>query len=94
MGGDAGQGLKRTALYDRHVAAGAKLVGFGGWEMPLSYGSQIEEHLACRREAAMFDVSHMGQIEIAGGTRWRWCSSLCRRISRGWAMASRGGACC
>ena len=67
MGGDAGQGLKRTALYDRHVAAGAKLVGFGGWEMPLSYGSQIEEHLACRREAAMFDVSHMGQIEIAGG---------------------------
>ena len=43
--------LKRTPLYDTHAAAGAKLVDFGGWEMPLNYGSQIEEHHAVRRDA-------------------------------------------
>ena len=58
-------GLK-TALYDTHVQQGAKIVDFGGWEMPLHYGSQIEEHHAVRRDAGMFDVSHMAVIELEG----------------------------
>ena len=56
-------GLK-TALYDTHVLQGAKIVDFGGWEMPLHYGSQIEEHHAVRRDAGMFDVSHMGVVDL------------------------------
>ncbi|MGB6308546.1 MAG: glycine cleavage system aminomethyltransferase GcvT [Steroidobacteraceae bacterium] len=58
-------GLK-TALYDTHVQQGAKIVDFGGWEMPLHYGSQIEEHHAVRRDAGMFDVSHMGVVDLKG----------------------------
>jgi aminomethyltransferase len=58
--------LKTTALNAIHRAAGAKLVEFGGWEMPLHYGSQIEEHHAVRRAAGMFDVSHMRAVEILG----------------------------
>jgi aminomethyltransferase len=58
-------GLK-TALYDTHVLQGAKIVDFGGWEMPLHYGSQIEEHHAVRRDAGMFDVSHMGVVDLIG----------------------------
>jgi len=58
--------LKRTALFDIHRAAGAKMVDFAGWEMPLHYGSQIEEHLAVRSGAGMFDVSHMRAIDLHG----------------------------
>lgn len=58
--------LKRTPLYATHVAAGAKMVDFGGWEMPLHYGSQIEEHHAVRRKAGMFDVSHMRVVDLDG----------------------------
>jgi len=58
--------LKRTPLYDIHAAAGAKLVDFGGWDMPLHYGSQIEEHHAVRRGAGMFDVSHMRVLDLDG----------------------------
>lgn len=57
---------KRTALYDLHVAAGARMVGFAGWDMPLNYGSQIEEHKAVRSGAGMFDVSHMTVIDLTG----------------------------
>lgn len=57
---------KRTALYDTHVAAGARLVDFGGWDMPVNYGSQIEEHHAVRRDAGMFDVSHMTVVDLDG----------------------------
>ena len=58
--------LERTPLYETHVAAGAKMVDFGGWEMPLHYGSQLEEHHAVRRGAGMFDVSHMTIIDLDG----------------------------
>ncbi len=58
--------LRRTPLYEVHAAAGAKLVDFGGWDMPLHYGSQIEEHHAVRRDAGMFDVSHMRPVDIEG----------------------------
>ena len=58
--------LKRTPLYDRHVAAGAKLVPFAGWEMPVQYAGIKDEHLTVRSSAGIFDVSHMGEIETTG----------------------------
>ena len=57
---------QRTPLYACHVEAGAKIVDFGGWDMPLHYGSQVEEHLAVRRDSGMFDVSHMTVLDIGG----------------------------
>ncbi|RAJ95407.1 glycine cleavage system aminomethyltransferase GcvT [Aliidiomarina maris] len=56
----------KTPLYDAHVAAGAKMVDFHGWDMPLNYGSQIEEHHAVRKQAGMFDVSHMTIVDVTG----------------------------
>jgi aminomethyltransferase len=58
--------LKRTPLYDRHVAAGAKLVDFAGWEMPVQYEGVRSEHLVVRSGCGVFDVSHMGEIETWG----------------------------
>ncbi len=59
--------MRRTPLYDRHVAAGAKLVDFAGWEMPVQYPGGIRaEHMAVREHCGIFDVSHMGEIETAG----------------------------
>ncbi len=59
--------LRRTALFERHEALGAQLVPFGGWEMPLQYRSGIvREHLATRRDAGLFDVSHMGRFRVSG----------------------------
>jgi len=58
--------LKRTPLHAEHAKLGARLVDFGGWEMPLHYGSQIEEHHHVRRDAGMFDVSHMLTIDVEG----------------------------
>lgn len=57
---------KRTPFYDLHLKANAKMVDFGGWDMPLHYGSQIQEHNQVRREAGMFDVSHMGVVDLKG----------------------------
>lgn len=57
---------QKTPLYDCHVKAGAKLVDFSGWDMPLHYGSQIEEHHIVRKNAGLFDVSHMGVVEVKG----------------------------
>ena len=56
----------RTALYDSHLQAGAKMVDFGGWDMPINYGSQIEEHNKVRTDAGMFDVSHMTVVDVKG----------------------------
>jgi aminomethyltransferase len=56
----------RTPLYDKHVELGAKMVDFGGWDMPIHYGSQIEEHHQVRRDAGMFDVSHMVVSDFRG----------------------------
>jgi aminomethyltransferase len=58
--------LKRTALNGLHKSLGAKMVEFGGWEMPVEYSGIIQEHLAVRNTAGLFDVSHMGEIEISG----------------------------
>jgi aminomethyltransferase len=57
---------RRTPLYDLHLSSNARMVDFGGWDMPVAYGSQIEEHHAVRRAAGVFDVSHMGIIDLAG----------------------------
>ncbi len=56
----------RTPLYDQHLAAGAKMVDFGGWDMPINYGSQLEEHHQVRRAVGMFDVSHMTVVDVDG----------------------------
>ena len=60
------QTLHRTPLYDRHVAAGARMVPFAGWEMPVQYEGVIPEHRAVRSDCGVFDVSHMGEIEVEG----------------------------
>lgn len=57
---------QQTPLYATHVAAGARMVDFAGWDMPVNYGSQIEEHHAVRRDAGMFDVSHMLALDLEG----------------------------
>src|SRR5690625_4034247 len=56
----------RTPLYETHLERGAKIVDFGGWDMPIHYGSQIEEHHQVRRGAGMFDVSHMAVVDVRG----------------------------
>ena len=58
--------LKRTPLYDSHVSLGARMVNFTGWEMPVQYAGPIPEHMAVREAAGLFDVSHMGEIEVTG----------------------------
>jgi glycine cleavage system T protein (aminomethyltransferase) len=60
------QTLLRTPLHDRHVALGARMVPFAGWEMPVQYAGVIPEHRAVRGDAGVFDVSHMGEIEVEG----------------------------
>lgn len=57
---------KKTPLYEQHIFAGAQLVDFAGWEMPIHYGSQIEEHHHVRQHAGIFDVSHMGVLDVEG----------------------------
>ncbi|TFL13552.1 glycine cleavage system aminomethyltransferase GcvT [Pusillimonas caeni] len=59
--------LRQTPLASRHLALGARMVDFGGWEMPIHYGSQLDEHHAVRQEAGMFDVSHMCVVDAQGG---------------------------
>ena len=59
-------GLRSTPLHDRHVALGARMVPFAGWEMPVQYEGVIPEHLAVRRDRGVFDVSHMGQFHVEG----------------------------
>jgi len=68
--------MKRTPLYDAHVGLGAKIVPFGGWDMPLQYTSIIDEHVAVRKAAGMFDVSHMGDLIIRG----KGAKELIRRL--------------
>jgi len=58
--------LKKLILHDSHLAKGAKLTSFAGWNMPVSYGSSLTEHLAVRKSVGLFDVSHMGEIEVSG----------------------------
>ena len=63
---ESAQPLKRTPLFERHRAAGGRMVPFGGWEMPVEYAGLSEEHRAVRERAGLFDVSHMGEIRVRG----------------------------
>ncbi|NWF79097.1 MAG: glycine cleavage system aminomethyltransferase GcvT [Chloroflexi bacterium] len=58
--------LKRTPLFDAHLAAGARMVEFGGWEMPVQYSGIVDEHQAVRHNAGLFDISHMGRVMVRG----------------------------
>jgi len=69
--------LRRTPLFDAHVAMGAKIVPFAGWEMPLRYSSVREEHLAVRNEAGLFDVAHMGVYDANGAQAASFLDSVC-----------------
>jgi aminomethyltransferase len=59
-------GLKRTPLYDAHRRANARLIEFGGWEMPVQYSGIADEHLAVRKAGGVFDISHMGEVSVSG----------------------------
>jgi glycine cleavage system T protein (aminomethyltransferase) len=84
--------LRRTALFDRHRDAGARLVPFAGWEMPVQYAGVKDEHLAVRHDAGVFDVSHMGEIETRGPQATdllqRLLSNDVRRLPEGGAQYS------
>ncbi|WP_019673350.1 glycine cleavage system aminomethyltransferase GcvT [Psychrobacter lutiphocae] len=68
--------LQRTPFYQSHIDAGGKLVDFSGWELPIHYGSQIDEHEAVRTDAGMFDVSHMVITDVAGKESKAWLQKL------------------
>jgi aminomethyltransferase len=67
---------RRTPLYPAHVALGARIIEFGGWDMPLSYSGATEEHQAVRRRCGLFDVSHMGEVEVRGPEAAAVCQHL------------------
>ena len=81
--------LRRTALYERHAALGARLVPFAGWEMPVQYDGIRPEHVAVRAHAGIFDVSHMGQVETGGPDAERF---LQRMLSNDVSKLADGGA--
>src|ERR687887_28665 len=83
------QTLRRTPLHDRHVALGARMVPFAGWEMPVQYEGVIPEHKAVRTDAGVFDVSHMGEIEVEGPQTTPFLQSL---LSNDLEKLSDGGA--
>lgn len=73
---DTTQAPQRTPLYQSHIDSDGKLVDFSGWELPINYGSQIEEHDAVRTDAGMFDVSHMVVVDIKGADAKAWLQKL------------------
>jgi aminomethyltransferase len=85
----AAETLRHTPLYDRHEAAGARLVPFAGWEMPVQYEGIRAEHIAVRTAAGLFDVSHMGEIETSGPDAERF---LQRLLSNDVTKIADGGA--
>src|SRR5712692_5037384 len=93
--------MKRTPLFAAHQRLGARLVEFGGWEMPVQYSSIMDEHLAVRRGAGLFDVSHMGEVQLTGAAALeflnRTLTNDLRKISPGHGQYTlmcneRGGA--
>src|ERR1041385_859224 len=68
--------LKRTPLFEAHQKLGGKLIEFGGWEMPVQYTSITDEHLAVRRAAGIFDISHMGEVTGSGAAAEEFLNSV------------------
>jgi len=86
---------RKTVLHDLHVALGARMVDFGGWDMPVNYGSQIEEHHRVRREAGVFDVSHMCVVDLRGAGVRRFLSRLLANdVGKLWKRARPSTAAC
>lgn len=79
--------LKRTALFDEHVRAGGRMVPFAGWEMPVQYGGVIPEVKAVREGCGVFDVSHMGQLDVAGDGA---ATALDQAVSANWSLTPMG----
>ena len=74
--------LLETPLAAWHAAHGGRIVDFAGWQMPVQYASIVEEHLATRQAAGMFDVSHMGRLSVTGPKSLTWLDGLLtRRVS-------------
>jgi len=77
--------MKKTPLYERHVALGAKFTDFDGWSMPVQYTAIMEEHLGTRRAAGLFDICHMGQIEVKGPQAFSFLQGIMSRNLEGQA---------
>ena len=86
--------LRRTPLFDRHRAAGARLVPFAGWEMPVQYEGIRQEHVAVRTGAGAFDVSHMGEIETSGPDAERFLQHVLSNDVSKIAVAALSTPCC
>src|SRR5205085_7216202 len=84
--------LKKTPLHARHRASGARMVPYAGWDMPVEYAGIASEHMAVRTQAGLFDVSHMGELEIAGtdalAALQRICSNDASKLRVGQAQYS------
>jgi len=84
--------LRRTALFEEHQKLGGRLIDFGGWELPVQYTGVIDEHLACRSRAGLFDVSHMGEIHVQGQSSEAFLNDLVTnqvaRLTQGQAQYS------
>src|SRR5216684_829676 len=87
---DTPDSLKRTPLRDVHAAAGAKMVPFGGWDMPVQYTSIIEEHRCVRSAVGLFDISHMGEFEVRGSGALGAVQALTTN-DKDWAWVTDGG---
>jgi aminomethyltransferase len=68
--------LKQSPLFEEHLKLGAKTIEFGGWNMPVFYSSILDEHQAVRQHVGIFDISHMGQIEVSGPAAKRWLNAV------------------
>ena len=68
--------LKRTPLFLAHQRAGGRLIEFGGWEMPVQYSSIVDEHLAVRKSAGLFDIAHMGEVQVRGAAALSFLNGL------------------
>src|SRR5216117_2482873 len=68
--------MKRTPLFAAHQRLGARLIEFGGWEMPVQYSSIMDEHLAVRKAAGLFDISHMGELRFTGAGAMEFLNHL------------------
>src|ERR687885_555664 len=85
------QTLLRTPLFDRHVALGARMVPFAGWEMPVQYDGVIAEHRAVRSDVGVFDVSHMGELDFEGLKEREIAGSDVRDVSDDYALLAVQG---
>src|SRR6266480_8117895 len=85
--------LLHTPLHDRHVELGARMVPFSGWEMPVQYEGVIPEHRAVRTDAGVFDVSHMGELEVEGPRAHDFLQGTLSTTSTGSSPARRSTRC-